>query len=88
MTDDNPTAIVPIRRKEPGWVGHRDEEWVICPWCFHRHGDGWEWAREPTEMRSAGKINEPIAKFAPPRLARMIRLALDDLEKDAGLRAG
>lgn len=51
MTDDNPTAIVPIRRKEPGWVGHRDEEWVICPWCFHRHGDGWEWAREPTETR-------------------------------------
>lgn len=26
-------------------------EWVICPWCGHEHGDGWEWAKERTVTR-------------------------------------
>ena len=45
---DNPD-VIPIRKSE--WVQQLDEEWVICPWCFHRHGDGWEWANKPTETR-------------------------------------
>lgn len=28
-----------------------DNEYVICPWCGHGHGDAWEWAKERTETR-------------------------------------
>lgn len=26
-----------------------DDEYVICPYCGHQHGDAWEWCREEME---------------------------------------
>ena len=28
-----------------------DSQYVVCPWCGHKHGDAWEWAARRTETR-------------------------------------
>ena len=33
----------------------RDDDWAICPWCGHKHGDCWEWV---TDMPRTTRCDE------------------------------
>ena len=45
-----------------------DEEWVVCPYCGHKHGDAWEWctSEEPHETKcdNCGQVFQCYAEYS------------------------